>query len=218
MSPSTAVTPLVAAVLMDDLDAITSLIKQHGHDVDEGGGGIGRTAACVSAFKGRRSALRRLHECGADLDRCDDQGHTPAWWASREGHSDSLAYLRDQGCNLDAADHWGRTPAIIAVLNNNWECLAILKEAKVDLNRTDLNGRTPASVATASGHTDCLKMLLEAHVDLSVGFGLSGEGSPSALQVALQSGHTECADLIRTYTTPRPKKSAAKRKPARLGK
>ena len=72
---------------------------------------------------------------------------------------------------------------------------------------------TPVCFAAVGGHLDCLRILLDARVDIKTtsacGFG-RGNVRKTPLELAEDGGHTHCADLIKSYATIRPTKSAAK--------
>ena len=57
----------------------------------------------MAAQSGHAAAVELLASSGADLDKPNSQGATPAFYAAMDGHLDVLAVLRDAGADLTAA-------------------------------------------------------------------------------------------------------------------
>ena len=84
---------------------------------------------------GRRDVLAVLRDKGADLNKCDNNGWSPAYRAAYEGQVGALELLRDAGADLTAADKRGKTPLIVAAGEGNTEALRVLIGAGGDVNK-----------------------------------------------------------------------------------
>jgi ankyrin repeat protein len=105
--------------------------------------------------------LRLLKEAGCDLDKVDDCGRTPAFWAACNGNEGCLRLLYEAGCDLRKAYRYGETLAHYAACNGHESCLRLLHEADCDLDQADINGYTPAYNAAHTGNEGCLCLLKE---------------------------------------------------------
>jgi ankyrin repeat protein len=151
---------LMTAVVTDDADMVTELIKVHFHDVDAVAGLYGITAACFAAMKGRDACLSRLVLAGADLEKADKDGETPAFWASRNNHPGCLAILREAGCNLGKKNAAGYTGVYWAAFGGYEGCLRLLIESKVDAaGQCGPRCETPMEAAEKNNFDECAAML-----------------------------------------------------------
>ena len=57
----------------------------------------------MAAQSGHAAAVELLASSGADLDKPDSEGATPAYFAAMDGNVDVLAVLRDKGADLNNA-------------------------------------------------------------------------------------------------------------------
>ena len=57
----------------------------------------------MAAQYGHAAAVELLASSGADLDKPNSQGATPAYYAALDGNVDVLAVLRDKGADLNNA-------------------------------------------------------------------------------------------------------------------
>ena len=125
------------------------------------------------------------------------------------GHDRCLNLLIEAGCNVKSADSSGTTPVHWAAANGHVACLCILRDAGCDLGVRDEDGNTPVWFAAFYGHEDVLSVLIAARVEAASECGgtvFSQGGTP--LKAADESGNDVCADMIRVYLKPRPRKSA----------
>jgi ankyrin repeat protein len=91
------------------------------------------------------SAARVLVECGAEIDRLDNDGETPLFVRSRvQGEGERL--LIALGADVRVANTYGRTACHFAALRRNGLCALVA--AGGDLDQPDINGVTPRMTAT----------------------------------------------------------------------
>jgi hypothetical protein len=214
--PGQKATPLAAAVINDDADAVRALVEEHGYDVDARMGPTGFTAAIAAAAEGKAAALRRLVLLGAKVDVAASNSElceTAALCAAAGGHEECLGIIKDAGVETGAQQAGGMlfNGAHLACQNGSVGCLKIIAEGSPDaLRAQDLQGVTPLHYACLKAHPDCVQVLLEAGVDVAVldkadkcAFDYTGFGEDK------EAGE-RCACLIREFTAPKPAKSAAK--------
>jgi hypothetical protein len=154
------VSALVAAVIIEDQDAMGALVAYYEHDPDADGAGNGRTAAFVAAAEGKTECLADLaNTLGADLDIADDLGLSPAYMASSAGHVACLKILRAKGCDLARPSAGGVTPLYAAAKLGHVECLRLFQQDGVDMNEADEYGRTLSYMIAREGHEAALRFL-----------------------------------------------------------
>ena len=59
------------------------------------------TPLCYAAQLGDVPLIRELYQHGADLEVCDDQGHTPLLIAAREGRAEAVEVFIELGAKQD---------------------------------------------------------------------------------------------------------------------
>ena len=110
-----------------------------------------------------RARTRLLYE-GADVNRADDDGRTPLFFACQHGHVDRARNLLDKGAAIDRAQKQGATPLWITCINGHIDLARLLLEkgAEVDRATNTARGRTPLDIAKEEGHS-AVVALLEKH-------------------------------------------------------
>ena len=97
--------------------------------------------ACI----GHVSAVETLHRLGADIDRADDNGRTPAFAAARQGHHRMVKLLVDLGADINHADDGGeyntRAGMLISLMDTMqgislWSQCSCAQCKRVDLTTT----------------------------------------------------------------------------------
>ena len=114
--------------------------------------------------------FRTLQEAGANLDRSDKEGYTPALWATINGNRALLELLAEHGADLDAPNSKGMTPLAHACENGDEELvdLLLLRGADPSLAPENAPHRHPIISAAANGHFNIVRKLLRYEADPDV--------------------------------------------------
>ncbi|XP_074103433.1 uncharacterized protein LOC141530306 isoform X2 [Cotesia typhae] len=160
----------------------------------------GCSALHYAATLGHADATALLLRLGADPNRQDRKGRTPALCAAAKGQLETLKILALHGGSLHARTVRGTGVAHEAVLSGRIELiewLARKKPATLDVATHD--GRTPLHVAALHGYLDACKVLLDHGARINSVFRTSKSGSMTPLDAALYRGHRDCAKLIQMH-------------------
>lgn len=126
----------------------------------------GSTALHYAANDGKLGLVRRLIECGADVNASN-----ACWfrsvlsWAANNARVETIRFLLEQGARADSLDAlhaaaWGGSDRGKARERAYAETLKLLIEAGADVNdRRHGNQRTPLGVALESGNTGAIEFL-----------------------------------------------------------
>lgn len=122
------------------------------------------------SLKDYRNLLKKLKQCGANLDKQDEDGHTSLMLAVMEDNIDKIKALADAGANLDIPNgQMGDVTALhMAAVHGNKEVVKALIEAHINLDATDDMGFTALSYALFKKNIDIFKMLIEAGANLDL--------------------------------------------------
>ncbi|MGC9057983.1 MAG: ankyrin repeat domain-containing protein [Candidatus Micrarchaeia archaeon] len=117
-----------------------------------------------AAKSGDLARIKELLNMGADVNAKDNDGETPAHWATRNGHLEPLKVLIENGADVNAKDNDGWTPAHWATRNGHLEPLKVLIENGADVNSKDKYDWTPFDLAK----TDEIKQILKEAMEKKV--------------------------------------------------
>src|SRR5262245_37572800 len=101
-------------------------IKSLGAHIDTLGESVSRTALMAAAFAGRSDLIELLVECGAALDRGNQQGLTPLHEAAGMGRVDAVKMLLGLGANVEAETSFGDTPLMMSAAWGNSDVVRVL--------------------------------------------------------------------------------------------
>ena len=107
-----------------------------------------------------RARTRLLYE-GADVNRADDDGRTPLFFACQHGHVDRARNLLDKGAAIDRAQKQGATPLYIACQNGHVDAARLLLDKGAEVDRAMKDGVTPLMIAQHQGHSSIVALLEE---------------------------------------------------------
>lgn len=112
----------------------------------------GRTPCHTAAFRGKKLALRRLIEHGADFDEPDDNGHTPLH-LSCYGLGDCTTLLLSMGAQIDSLTYISHMQPVhfAASCNRSPLPLAAVVAMGADLDAPDAGGNIPREAARIFG-------------------------------------------------------------------
>jgi ankyrin repeat protein len=157
------ISPLLAATLAEDIDAITALVHEHGFELEEETGRYHRTAAQAAARHGKALSFACLMNLGANITNGNSDGYTPAHCSASKGHANILALLaKHPKCNLSQPDNDGSTPAHQAAINGHLDCLQVLIDQHTPMSAVNDFGRTPLLDAERCDHEACAALLRKA--------------------------------------------------------
>jgi ankyrin repeat protein len=178
-------TPLIRAVMSDDIEAVRYLIAKHA-DV-QCMNADGRTPLTLASTEAMASMLL-AH--GAEPNQTDEHGRTALSYAVERRAQALIRLFLDQGAQVNQADSEGRTPLIWAVnvmndssdssptdLSVNDPSYSVLKtvdqldcdivqdlcERGADPNHLDMSGNTALSYAFQSGEPLLASLCLPVH-------------------------------------------------------
>ena len=70
----------------------------------------------IAAQNGHHLVIAELAKHGADFNKADNEGTTPAMLAAQNGHHLVIAELAKHGANFNKANNEGTTPAMLAAV------------------------------------------------------------------------------------------------------
>ena len=168
---------------------------------------------------------RHLNE-GADVNKKDEQGHTPLHISARNGSNKVGEVLIERGAKVDAKDNEGRTPLHLAARNGHAPMVDLLLAKKATVDSRDNQRRTPLHHAASERGNDTALVLLSkaAAVDakdkkgwtplylaslnnfpkmvellINKGGNVNPATGPSPLMGATRDGHIQVVNLLLDY-------------------
>lgn len=109
--------------------------------------GIGETALHYLAVEGELSAVRFLHERGADIEARNEFGESALDAALRLAHGAVARYLLDHGADVHGTDAHGRTMLHAAALGGDADLVRLVIDRGVPVDARDGMGETPLFTA-----------------------------------------------------------------------
>eukprot|EP00798_Chlamydomonas_sp_ICE-L_P003166 gene3166-biopygen20921 len=104
---------------------------------------------------------------------------------SQDSNVNEVYYPLERGANENCQDN--STPLHKAAMEGRLECIKPLLCSGVKVNKDNHDGNTPLRYAAWKGHAECIMALLD-------------NGAETALVIALQEGHQDCADANRSHS------------------
>jgi ankyrin repeat protein len=74
----------------------------------------------------------------ADVNKADNVGRTPLWWAAENGHEAVVKVLIAAGADVNKSDNYGRTLLYWAVRYGHEAVVKMLIAAGADVNKADI--------------------------------------------------------------------------------
>jgi ankyrin repeat protein len=186
-------TALYHAASMNQLDAVTLLLKYHADPNLSGGPNPHKSTPLQRAVDlGNVRMASVLLAAGADVNAKGPEGRTALFFAG--GHRlDLMQMLIEKGADVNARDTEGDSPLDEAVWIGALDATAILLAHGARLDQVQsTSGATPINEAAYRGHANVLRYLLQFHPDLRSpdkrGYG--------PLDNAIRMGKEDCALLL----------------------
>ena len=190
---ATGRTPLLWAASAGSTDAILALVN-HGADIlscdDEG-----LSALHCAASRGQDECITSLITlCGADVNKKDNSGCTPLFYAVTLGHGNVSNLLLDSGALTDVQDKKGKTPAHRGAAKGQLDTIRLLSSYKANLWLKNDKGNLPFHDAILSGRKDLVIFFLSQKPE-AVHFD-NNDGKKPIHQAATLSDSTLCSLLV----------------------
>lgn len=188
-------TPLMEAARDGELAAVNRLILR-GADVnatDE----AGFTALHLAAQAQNAAVVRRLLRANAAVNALNQWHQTPLWLVSWQPEVDTtqIAHsLVSNGANVNLADENGNTPLHMAARAGRYRMVAYLLEAGARVTATNEQGRTPLYLAVIGNNLRSARLLLRHGANPN-----TRAGDTTALELALNKGYRDMADLLAAH-------------------
>ncbi|XP_012524095.1 ankycorbin isoform X2 [Monomorium pharaonis] len=178
------------------IEVLVNLCGSHPDYVDDNG----CSALHYAATLGHADATALILKLGADPNRQDRKGRTPALCAAAKGQLETLKILTQHGGSLHAKTVRGTGIGHEAVASGRIELIKWLaKKRPSTLDVATHDGKTPLHVAALHGHLDACKILLDHGAKINAVLRTSKGNSMTPLDTALYRGHRDCAKLIQMH-------------------
>ena len=204
-SPLVAASPtetkaLLAAIHEDRAEDVIGMLE-NGADA-KGTNRYGVHPLSVACKNGNAKLVQALIDAGADVNAPGKGGHTPLMTASRTGRVKPVLALMKAGAQVKAKDRNDQTAIMWAAVEGHADVVELLLES--DATRTDQldTGFNPWFFAARQGHIDVIDVLLAHGADVNApmkndgGGGRTPANGTSALILALENGHFDCATRL----------------------
>lgn len=129
---------------------------------------------------------------GVEINKVDDWGATPTYWAARNGHIEIIQLLLQAKADLNKANCVKETPLSAAAFNNHKDMVQLLLEAQVDVDEADNNRKTPLYWAAGQGHREIVQLLLLANAKVDK----ADNQDHTPLYRAASWGHKDTVELL----------------------
>ena len=126
---------------------------------------------------------------------------TPLCAAAKKGALDVASFLLDSGANAQESADGRVQPLVAATQSGSVEMVRMFLKHGANVNGGGGNRVTPLAAAATRGHTEVVRLLLDSGADPNVLYGTMEFGDPprNSLLQAIDFGHTQTADLLRSY-------------------
>ena len=109
---------------------------------------------------GDADAARDAIAAGADVNKADNYGRTPLYWAPRNGHESVVSVLIAAGADVNKADNNGRTPLHLASQNGHESVISVLSEAGADVHKKTALGGSALDMLSGRGLGELAESLM----------------------------------------------------------
>lgn len=129
-----------------------------------------------------------------EINKRDQKGRTPLWYAVLGGHSDVAKVLCQEGAdpNIEASADFDRTPISCASKAGHVDIVKFLCEKGADINKPDRTKRGPISYASERGHTAIVSFLVRKGADINAKD--VDQNTPAVY--AIREGHMDCVKIF----------------------
>ena len=158
----TEISPLVRAVLKNDLETVERLLKQ-GSDANTKSS-VGYPVLVLAAKHGSVAIINALRDKGADVNARDQDGSTALIEAIGKQHASAVKELLTRKASVNETHlkglMEGMTPLMLAAMLGNISILQMLLDSGADVNARDKQlGATAMKFAQTSNHPEAVRLL-----------------------------------------------------------
>jgi cytohesin len=173
---------------------VVELLIANGADVNAKNK-VGWTPLHSSFNEGHREVIEPLIAAGADVNAKGGlEGSTPLHEAAWQGHKETIELLIAKGAAVNEMDEYDSTPLDEAIKFKNTETAALLRKHGGKTGE-ELKAEESIHIAAERGNIEAVKQHLAAGTDVNA---LDDDGG-TPLALAIRSGNTETADLLRKH-------------------
>lgn len=135
----------------------------------------------------------RLHIAqGTDVNKKDQMGLAPLFYAVQGDKKDVAQVLIDGGADINGTDQYGNTPLHLAAMGGHYAMCELLVAKGADVAAKNLMGGTPAGMARAGGHEQLAALLSRPTVERR-GFTRMADRIPQVERSPAQTTGTQTA-------------------------
>ncbi|KAJ3488125.1 hypothetical protein NLG97_g6255 [Lecanicillium saksenae] len=113
--------------------------RQQDYPSQAGNPGIADFAGLmVASYLGLTPVIKHLLDMGADIERRDQNGQTPLWWAASKGHENAVILLLSRKAETQARSYYGLNPILAAGVAEQAAVVRLLLERRTALELSKL--------------------------------------------------------------------------------
>lgn len=160
----------------------------------------GCTALFYAVTLGHADATSKLLDLGADPNRQDRKGRSPAHCGCAKGQVETIKILSSRGANLWLRNAKGDLPLHEAASSGRTELIEWLLAQKPNhINSSSNDGRTVLHIAASNDYIDMCRMLIEKGAEFNAVYRNSKNVVKTPLDCAMQKGFRSTAKFIQTH-------------------
>jgi len=112
--------------------------------------------------------IKHLIEYGVNINKEDNDGNSPLFYACLSGNMTVVRYLIEQGANINKLNKYGETPLFYACEDGNEAIVKYLVEQGANINKLNIFGETSFFNACKNGSKAMIKYLIEHGADMNI--------------------------------------------------
>lgn len=160
----------------------------------------GCTALFYAVTLGHADATSKLLDLGADPNRQDRKGRSPAHCGCAKGQLETIKILNARGSNLWLRNAKGDLPLHEAASSGRTELLEWLLAQKPNhINSSSNDGRTVLHIAASNDSIDMCRMLIEKGAEINAVYRNMKNVVKTPLDCAMQKGYRTTAKFIQSH-------------------
>ena len=184
-------------VLVDKMTALHYAAQLENRDIVEFfiHNGVDNSSFYMTAYMGDMSRIKELVENGTDIDKKDEAGWTPLYWAVSGGQGEIAKFLIDNGADIDADDGNGQSLLHQAARSGSPQLVELLISKGGDVNAKiqsgNQGGYTPLHNAALSNNVEVAELLISKGADVN-----AESNNPITRHTPLHVAATHGAEMV----------------------